>query len=112
MEHETSKVQKLRTEIQQMVQLSCLPEAGAFDERHEEHAGRVHEGQRPIGVRRGCGQRCCRREPRRGNIHCCTTPALKQGSYEIQPLLCERRLYVMEIRGISKQLDEEKLQYQ
>ena len=25
--------------------------AGVFDERHEEHAGRIHEGRRPIGIR-------------------------------------------------------------
>ena len=45
--------------------------AGVRDIRHEEHAGRFHGGQRPIGVRRRWGQCCWRRETSRGNNHRC-----------------------------------------
>ena len=45
--HETSDVEQLRREVQQMVGEN----QAFFVVCHEEHAGRVQEGQRPVGVR-------------------------------------------------------------
>lgn len=45
-EHETSEVQNLRKEDR----ADDRGQPGAFVGRHEEHAVRVQEGQRPVGI--------------------------------------------------------------